>query len=148
MFPLVPRFSSASLNDYCATGIFHFDGRDRAYDRCGQCGACRWQGVTLVYMFVTLLADAGMLLVNFFEPGGGMHRISMSSASGISTSGLNLPDFVNHLVPDSIFHAMSDNEILQIVVFSIIFGCAAAALPEKSKLVLEWVRASPTSFSK
>lgn len=81
----------------------------------------------------------GMLLVNFFEPGGGMHRISMSSASGISTSGLNLLDFVNHLVPDSIFRAMSDNEILQIVVFSIIFGCAAAALPEKSKLVLEWV---------
>ena len=40
---------------------------------------------------------------------------------------LSLKEFVTHLVPKSIVEAMANNEILQIVVFSIFFGLAAAA---------------------
>jgi Na+/H+-dicarboxylate symporter len=44
------------------------------------------------------------------------------------TSTFNIVDFVNHLFPRSIFEAMATNEILQIVIFSIFFGVAAAAV--------------------
>ncbi|HEY0789608.1 MAG TPA: dicarboxylate/amino acid:cation symporter, partial [Chthoniobacterales bacterium] len=38
--------------------------------------------------------------------------------------------FVSHLVPTSIFAAMANNELLQIVVFAVFFGLGAAALGE------------------
>jgi Na+/H+-dicarboxylate symporter len=44
------------------------------------------------------------------------------------TKTFNIVDFVNHLFPRSIFEAMATNEILQIVIFSIFFGVAAAAV--------------------
>src|SRR3954470_5369428 len=82
----------------------------------------------------------GMVLVNILQPGA---RLDMplpdaAAASGVGTSSLSLKDFVAHLVPRSIFEAMATNEILQIVVFSIFFGVACAALGEKAKTVVLW----------
>ncbi|HBD33418.1 MAG TPA: dicarboxylate/amino acid:cation symporter, partial [Cupriavidus sp.] len=42
-----------------------------------------------------------------------------------------LKDFVTHLVPRSVGEAMANNEILQIVVFSIFFGTAISMLGER-----------------
>src|SRR5204863_2310030 len=44
--------------------------------------------------------------------------------------------FVSHLVPKSFAEAMSHNEILQIVVFSMFFGVACAAMGEKAKTLI------------
>ncbi|MCA8886921.1 MAG: dicarboxylate/amino acid:cation symporter, partial [Hyphomonadaceae bacterium] len=44
---------------------------------------------------------------------------------------------VTHLVPTSIFDAMATNSILQIVVFSLFFGVALAALGEQAKPVVD-----------
>jgi Na+/H+-dicarboxylate symporter len=52
-------------------------------------------------------------------------------------SALNLCDFFTHLVPTSIFDAMATNSILQIVVFSLFFGVALAALGEQAKPVVD-----------
>ena len=81
-----------------------------------------------------------MVLVNMLQPGA---RLDMplpdaAAASGVGTSSLSLKDFVAHLVPRSIFEAMATNEILQIVVFSIFFGVACAALGDKAKTVVAW----------
>ena len=59
-------------------------------------------------------------------------------SSGLGTSSLSLKDFIAHLVPRSVFEAMANNEILQIVVFSLFFGVACAALGEKAKTVVAW----------
>jgi Na+/H+-dicarboxylate symporter len=40
---------------------------------------------------------------------------------------------VEHVIPKSVIEAMATNEILQIVIFSIFFGVATAALGEKAK---------------
>ncbi|MFX6424104.1 cation:dicarboxylase symporter family transporter, partial [Acinetobacter baumannii] len=45
--------------------------------------------------------------------------------------------FVEHVFPKSIFEAMANNEILQLVVFSIFFGVATADLGEKAKVVVK-----------
>jgi Na+/H+-dicarboxylate symporter len=53
-----------------------------------------------------------------------------TAASGVATSGFNLKDFVTHLVPQSVIEAMSTNEILPIVIFSLFFGVALTAIGE------------------
>jgi Na+/H+-dicarboxylate symporter len=79
----------------------------------------------------------GMALVNLFQPGAGVHKVMSGVKSGIDAHALSLEGFVKHVFPDSAMRPMVDNEILQIVVFSIFFGVACAAMGEKSKLVLE-----------
>ena len=74
----------------------------------------------------------GLFWVNLMEPGVGFERgtVDMAGAQDVmsKTKTFNIVDFVNHLFPRSIFEAMATNEILQIVIFSIFFGVAAAAV--------------------
>lgn len=83
----------------------------------------------------------GMVLVNVFQPGSYID-LSQGDQAGLKdlmskTSEFSLQKFVEHVVPSSAFEAMATNEILQIVVFSIFFGVAAAAMGEKSAPVIK-----------
>ena len=77
----------------------------------------------------------GMLLANLLQPGKdlGLPLPDVGAATNLATSKFTLKDFVNHLVPKSFAEAMANNEILQIVVFSMFFGVALSALGEKGK---------------
>jgi Na+/H+-dicarboxylate symporter len=81
----------------------------------------------------------GLLLVNFFAPGEGLNieLPAANAATGITATGLTLQEFVLHLVPSSIVDGMAKNEILQIVVFSVFFGAACAAIGEKGKVLVD-----------
>lgn len=81
----------------------------------------------------------GMLMVNFFEPGQTMHLSLPDSHldTGLKQTGISLKDFVGHVFPKSFFEAMANNEILQIVVFSLFFGVATAAIGEKGQIVIK-----------
>jgi Na+/H+-dicarboxylate symporter len=81
----------------------------------------------------------GLILVNLFRPGDAMVG-SMPDAglsSGLVTSTLSLKEFITHLVPSSIIDGMAKNEILQIVVFSLFFGTAAAAVGPRAHPMIE-----------
>ena len=79
----------------------------------------------------------GLVLVNLFEPGVGIHKTVTGVSSGIDAHAMTLDGFIKHVFPDSAVRPMVDNEILQIVVFSIFFGVACAAMGARSKVVLE-----------
>ncbi len=82
----------------------------------------------------------GLVLVNLFRPGDALLATEKATAaSGIVTSGLSLKEFITHLIPSSIVDGMAKNEILQIVVFSLFFGTAAAAVGERSKVLIDAV---------
>src|SRR5204863_9598009 len=53
-----------------------------------------------------------------------------------------LAKFVEHVFPKSVFEAMANNEILQIVIFSIFFGIAATALHDFAKPVIKGLEAA------
>lgn len=98
-------------------------------------------GKTLLWFLSATLVSLllGMILVNFFEPGSSMH-LSLpdnNTATDIKKSALSLKDFVSHVVPKSFFEAMANNEILQIVVFSLFFGIGTAAIGEKGLIVIK-----------
>jgi Na+/H+-dicarboxylate symporter len=59
-----------------------------------------------------------------------------AAGAGLATSKFTVKEFFNHLVPKSIVEAMAQNEILQVVVFSMFFGIALAALGERGKNLL------------
>jgi Na+/H+-dicarboxylate symporter len=83
----------------------------------------------------------GLLLVSALQPGVGLNLQlpAATQASGVETAAFNLKDFVSHVVPQSIFEAMSTNEILPIVVFSCFFGVALTAIGEKGKPIVAGV---------
>ena len=82
----------------------------------------------------------GMVLVNFFKPGEGINLATCKCRCAKDligkTTGFSLQNFVEHVVPKSVFEAMATNEILQLVVFSIFFGVATAALGDYGKIVI------------
>ena len=88
--------------------------------------------------FISLLL--GMFFVNILQPGVGLNlsNIDLTTASEVTakTTTLSFENFIEHIVPKSIFEAMATNEILQIVIFSIFFGLAAAAIGDTVKPVV------------
>ena len=96
-------------------------------------------GKALLWFISASLASLllGMLLVNILKPGVGIN-LSSASADAVkdisgNTQAFTLQHFVEHVIPKSLAQAMADNEILQIVVFSIFFGIAATAIGDYSR---------------
>jgi Na+/H+-dicarboxylate symporter len=81
----------------------------------------------------------GLIMVQLISPGVGLNipLPDVTAASSVDATTLSLKDFITHLVPKSIVEAMANNEILQIVVFSIFVGTAIASIDDKAPAVLQ-----------
>lgn len=88
--------------------------------------------------FISLLI--GMFWVNILQPGVGLNLSDIDAASAAEvtekTQNFSAQNFIEHIIPKSIVEAMATNEILQIVIFSIFFGLAAASIGEHAKPVV------------
>lgn len=80
----------------------------------------------------------GMVMVNLLEPGANLNMPlpPVNSATGVQTGSFSLDQFIKHAVPDSAVGALANNEVLQIVIFSILFGLAAASVGHKAKVLV------------
>ncbi|QSR48146.1 dicarboxylate/amino acid:cation symporter [Aeromonas veronii] len=91
------------------------------------------------FMLASLMSlSLGLVMVTLMQPGVGL-SLSLpndTASSGIAAGAITLKDFVTHAIPKSVVEAMATNEILQIVVFSLFFGLAAAALGDLAKPVV------------
>lgn len=88
--------------------------------------------------FISLVI--GLVWVNLLKPGVGLNLsdVDLTAASEVTekTQSFSIQNFVEHIIPKSIFEAMAMNEILQIVIFSIFFGLAAASIGDNAKPVI------------
>jgi Na+/H+-dicarboxylate symporter len=86
------------------------------------------------FIFASLVSlTLGLVLVTTLEPGKIMQLpLAEDAATGVEASALTLQGFIAHTIPTSVVDAMARNEILQIVVFSLFFGTAMAALGERT----------------
>ena len=109
-------------------GIAHM-GDTNAVGRVG----VKALGWFVIASFVSLLF--GLLTATLLQPGSHINLPlpGTDAATNLKTGAFTLKDFVAHLVPKSIAEAMANNEILQIVVFSIFFGTALSALGDTGK---------------
>ena len=115
-------------------GVAHM-GDTAAIGRIG----LKTMGWFITASFLSLVL--GLVLVNLLQPGASLNLPlpDVNASSTLKTSSMSLKEFVTHLVPRSAFEAMANNEILQIVVFSLFFGIAAAAFGEKTKTMVTWI---------
>ena len=115
-------------------GIAHM-GDGKAIGRIG----LKTMGWFVSASLVSLLL--GLALVNILRPGEGLNLPlpDASASTNLKTTSLSLKEFVTHLVPRSVIEAMANNEILQIVIFSIFFGAGAASFGKKAGVVIDWI---------
>ena len=81
----------------------------------------------------------GLLAVNIIKPGVGV-TLPAAAATDLAATAQTWDQMLLHLVPTSIFDAMAKGDVLQIVVFSIIFAVALGMLGEKGRPMLALVR--------
>ena len=93
------------------------------------------------FYFATILSLViGLVVVNITRPGEiqSWPRPAAGTSVGIEGKKLNsLDEFVLHIFPDSVFRALAENEILQIVVFALFFGIALGAIGDKGKPLMK-----------
>ncbi len=118
------------------TGIAHM-GATGAVGRVGAKTLGWFVGASLLSLLL------GMAMVTLLAPGATL-ALPLPEATAqlaVQPAALNLKDFIAHLVPKSFIEAMAGNEILQIVVFSVFFGMAVAAVGSAARPVLVGVEA-------
>ena len=80
----------------------------------------------------------GLFMVDLLKPGVGIVIADQgANTANLTTQAFSVENFIDHLVPTSLFKSLADGEILQIVVFAIFAGVAIMAMGERGKPLLE-----------
>lgn len=92
------------------------------------------------FIFASIMSlTLGLIIVNIFKPGlDFQNQISADAIANLpKTDNFTLEHFIDQLIPENIFVALSSHKmVLQIVVFSVLFGLALAGIGEKGKPIL------------
>jgi len=88
----------------------------------------------------TLALVIGLVAVNVIRPGVGVN-LPMGQQSGITATAQTWDQILLHLVPESVIRAMAEGDVLQLVVFSIIFAISLGMIGEKGRPVIVWCEA-------
>ena len=95
------------------------------------------------FIFASMVSmTIGVILVQLFEPGVGLPLPSPGTAASAAVpvaAPPQLKDIIDHIIPTSVVQAMASNEILQIVVFSLLFGVAASSLGKRAHALIDWI---------
>ena len=103
-------------------------------------GAMGRIGVRAVIYFeivTTIALLVGLVFVNFFQPGKG---VDLSKAKALETPAAKVTwqGIIEHTFPSSIIDSMAKNDVLQVVVFAMMFGMACAAVGHKAAPVVHF----------
>ncbi len=107
-------------------------GDIKAMGRIGVKAIVYFEILTTIALFV------GLGFVNFLEPGVGVAMTSIAKEEIPVTKAQNFQQILEHTFPTSVIQAMAEGEVLQLVVFTFLFGTACAALGAKSKHVVDF----------
>ena len=105
---------------------------------------------SLIYFEVvtTVALALGLLLAFVFQPGVGMNvdpkALDASAMSAYTTSASKLTgggtvDFLMKLIPTTAVSAFANGDVLQVLLFAVLFGCALAMLGERGKHVSSFI---------
>ena len=104
-------------------------------------------GLALLYFEVmsTVALIIGLLIVNLVQPGAGMHV----DPNALDTKGLanyvgpgkmtGTVDFLLAIIPSSVVDAFAKGEILQVLLFSVLFGFALQKFGGKNNIVFSFI---------
>ena len=93
---------------------------------------------TLSYYIVTSLIAIliGLFLVNLFQPGLGAQLGTAAALKSLPATTTSASDILVRTIPDNIFKAMAEAQILPVIFFAILFGAFITRIPEKKQAIL------------
>jgi aerobic C4-dicarboxylate transport protein len=104
-------------------------------------------GLALLYFEIvsSIALIVGLTIVNAVQPGVGMH-VDAASLDTKSVSAYTGPgkmggtvDFLLNIIPNTVVDAFAKGEILQVLLFSVMFGFALQRFGGRGTLVFDWV---------
>jgi proton glutamate symport protein len=119
-------------------------GDIKAMGRIGLKAIIYFETATTIALFL------GLGIVNLFQPGVGVN-MTMSPQNVAELTGtkpLTGWEMLTHLFPTSVIDAMARGEILQLVVFSIFFGIAVAAIGKRGQPIVDVLEATAQAMFK
>jgi proton glutamate symport protein len=99
----------------------------------------------------TIALFLGLALVNIFQPGAGMSMpiaVDAKATTALVQNQQHAWDILLHMFPTSVIDAMARGDILQVVIFSIFFGIALAAIGAKGQPVIEVLESTAQAMFK
>jgi aerobic C4-dicarboxylate transport protein len=93
----------------------------------------------------TLALIIGLIVVHTLKPGVGMNiDASLLDVTGIheyteKAKSHSTVEFLLNIIPNTVFDAFSKGEILQVLLFSLLFGCSLAAMKETGTEVVNFI---------
>ncbi len=107
-------------------------GNIKTMGRIGVKAIVYFEIVTTVALFL------GLAAVNLVRPGEGMRLEKTAAEAAVPQGGTSLTQILEHTFPSSVIDAMAKGEVLQLVVFSFLFGTACAAIGTRAKPIVEF----------
>ena len=104
-------------------------------------------GLALLYFEImsTLALVIGLIVVNLLQPGAGMH-VDAASLDTKAIAAYTEPgkmqgtvDFLLHVIPSSVVDAFAKGEILQVLLFSVLFGFALHKFGGRGTMVFDFI---------
>jgi len=99
-------------------------------------------------VITTIALVLGILLAYYFQPGVGMNidpkSLDAKALSGFSqtaaqVAGGGISEFILKLIPGTLVGAFTTGDILQVLIVSIMFGCAVSLCGERAKPVVDFI---------
>jgi proton glutamate symport protein len=110
-------------------------GHFKDVGRLGLRAIIYFEVVTTIALFI------GLAVVNVMQPGVGAVLTPDAGAPPVTAVAQTWDQIFLHLIPTSIIEAMATGDVLQIVVFSVVFGIGLGMVGEKGRPVLHWCEA-------
>jgi proton glutamate symport protein len=105
-------------------------GHAKAVGRIGFRSIVYFEVVTTIALLI------GLVAVNWFEPGVGLTLPATAGQPPIAAQPKTWQEILLHTVPESVVRAMADGELLQLVVFSVVFALALGTIGERGRPIV------------
>jgi Na+/H+-dicarboxylate symporter len=103
-------------------------------------GSVKTMGRIIYFEVLTTIAlFLGLTAVNLVRPGAGM-TLARAGDAGLPQASPSVAGMIEHTFPASIIDAMARGDVLEIVVFSFLFGAACAAIGSKAQAVVQFCK--------
>ncbi len=114
----------------------------KSLKKVGQVG---WRSLVYFEILTTIALIIGLIGVNLMEPGKGMHidpaTLDSGAIAGYTQAAheQTVSGFLTHIIPDTVFGAFAEGNILQILFISILFAFGLQMLGDMGKPLLSTI---------
>ncbi len=111
----------------------------------GKVGRIAIKAIVYFEVVTTFALVIGLVTINVLQPGVGMHidpaALHNPGEAVHPAASMSFGEFLLNLVPKSAVQAFAKGEILQVLVFSVLFACGLASIGDKAQPVLDGINA-------